>query len=269
MHPVNNTNAFKSFIFKSTMLNIFFGFVVLYILIAIVFSGIYFTIIDENLVSYKKIIEFSLLSSFGFQSEMDKVTSDIFFAVNLLHQIFALLISTIFTAAIVLKFFYLPTFFVYKKKCNYENGSNELTISLYNSIDLFVTDCKIRIYGRVECLDVNGAKSLQNINKNKPIFEKTYPFMEMHLVTRLKLKFTEDDELYKIIVQKKIENKKFDLIILIEANASNLDSSIYEVYKYSLDTNNINKSIDFHSNNSIELDYENYSKSKGWDMFEK
>ncbi len=54
MHPINNTNVFKSFIFKSTMLNIFIGFILLYILMAIVFSGIYYTTIDEELVPTNK-----------------------------------------------------------------------------------------------------------------------------------------------------------------------------------------------------------------------
>jgi len=269
MHPINNTNLFKSLIFKSSMIKILIYFILLSILMAIVSSAVYYYTIDAALVTYKEIIEFSLLSSFSFNADLKNVTTGSFFIVNLVHQILVLIIFTIFTAAIVLKFFYLPTFFVFKKKCNYEEGSNELTISLYNSINLFVTDCKVRIYGRIECLDVAGKKSLKNINNNQPIFEKTYPFMEMHLATRLKLKFTKDDELYNIVVNKDVENKKFDLIILIEANASNLDSSVYEVYKYTLDSNNIEKSIDFYANNSIELDYDNYSNSDGWEVFDK
>jgi len=269
MHPINNTNPFKSFIFKSSILRIFIGFILLYLLMAVVFSGIYIVIVDKDITTYKNILEFSLLSSFSFNAELDNVTTDIFYIINFLHQVLALIVSTIFTAAIVLKFFYLPTFFVFKKKCNYIEGSNTITISLYNSINIFVTDCRIRIYGRMECIDENGKKALQNINNNEPIFEKIYPFMETHLATRLKLEFNDNDEIYNMLVSKDSKNKKFDLIILIQANASNLDSSVYEVYKYTLDGNNIEKTIDFHSHNSIELDYDNYSKSEGWDVFDK
>ena len=127
------------------------------------------------------------------------------------------------------------TFFVFKKKCNYLQESDELIITLYNSIDVFVTNCHVRVYGREESIDDNGAKSLQNINNNQPVFEKIYPFMEMYLATRLKIKFVEGDTLWKWFKEKDHNDKKLDLIILVEANASKIDSSVYEVHKYSID----------------------------------
>jgi len=121
----------------------------------------------------------------------------------------------------------------------------------------------------VECIDFNGKPALENINNNNPIFEKIYPFMEMHLVTRLKLKFNNNDELYNMVVTKESKKKKFDLIILIEGNVSNLDSSLYEVYKYTLDGSKIENTVDFYTHNSIELDYENYSNSDGFHPSDK
>jgi len=269
MHPINNTNIFKAFIFKSSTLKISIAFILFYFCIALVFTGVYSFIIDSPEITQVEILEYSLLSSFGFDADFPKIDSKLFFTMSLLHQILALVISTIFTAVIVLKFFFLRTFFVFKKKCNYEEGSDELTISLYNSVDLFVTDCRVRIYGREESIDANGAKALRNINANNPIFEKTYPFMEMHLATRLKVKLEKDDSLYKWLVEKKVEQKRLDLIIILEANVANIDSSVYEVYKYSIDSQNLQESIDFYGPNSIDLNYDNYSKSLGWDKFEK
>ncbi|MEA3371197.1 MAG: hypothetical protein U9Q40_07640 [Campylobacterota bacterium] len=215
------------------------------------------------------ILKYSILSSFNFGTDKEIVGEGVFFVVKFAHQITALILSTIFTAAIVLKFFYLPTFFVFKKSCNYLEESNELIITLYNSINVFVTNCNVRVYGREEYIDAKGAKSLQNINNNQPIFEKTYPFMETHLATRLRVKFEEGDTLWKWLKEKDYKDKKLDLIILVEANASKIDSSVYEVYKYSIDSKEINRTIDFYGPHSIDLDYAEYSKSKGWNDFEK
>ena len=49
--------------------------------------------------------------------------------------------------------------------------------------------------------------------------------------------------------------------------SSNLDSSLCEVYKYTLDGSKIESTVDQYTNNSIELDYENYSNLDGWDVF--
>jgi hypothetical protein len=269
MHPINNTNFFKAFIFNSSIIKIFIGFIALYFLVSILFSIIYFLVIDSASVSFINIIKYSILSSFNFTTDMKITNNGIFLVVKFLHQITALILSTIFTAAIVLKFFYLPTFFVFKKKCNYLEKSDELIITLYNSIDIFVTNCHVRVYGREEDTDEYGAKSLQNINNNQPIFEKTYPFMEMYLATRLKIKFIEGDTLWQWFKNKDQNNKKLDLIILVEANAVKIDSPIYEVYKYSIDSKDINKTVDSYEPHSIDLNYDDFSKSKGWDEFEK
>ena len=267
MHPLNNTSKFKSFIFNSPMSKIFIGFIFLYLLLSIFFSIIYLGVAEVS--TYTEILKFSILLSFSFDTGNDIAGNDVFFILNFVHQVLSLVISTIFTAAIVLKFFYLPTFFVFKKKLNFIEGSNELTISLYNGIDLFVTNCNIRIYGRKQSVDKNGKKALENINSNRPIFEKFYPFMEMHLATRLKVVFKEGDLLWKILREKKFKDEKMDLIILIEATAANVDSSIYEVYKYTLDGNKIDTAIDFKGASSIELNYDDFSKSDGWEVFDK
>ena len=269
MHPINNTSIFKSFIFNSSIAKIFIGFLALYFFVSFIFAGIYFCLIDTSLISISEILRFSTLSSFNFSTDKNIGTSDLFFIIKFFHQIVALLVSTIFTAAIVLKFFYLPTFFVFKKKCNYLQKSNELVVTLYNCIDIFVTDCHIRIYGREESIDENGAKSLQNINNNQPIFEKIYPFMEMHLATRLRVEFQEGDVLYKWLKEKDFKDKKLDIIILVEANASKIDSSVYQVHKYTIDSQDISKTVDFYGPNSIDLDYDDFSKSKGWEKFDK
>jgi len=268
-HPYDNTNNFKAMVFKSSMIEIFLGFILIYILLAVIFSFVYVSAIENEKIIYLDILKFSLLSSFSFSAELKEVNTNIFFSVNLIHQILALVTSTFFTATIVLKFFYLPKFFIFKKKCNYVEGTDMLTISLYNSINLFVTDLRVRIYGRVESVDDNGAKSLININNNKPIYEKTFPFMEKDLATRLKVNFKKEDVLYNWLVEKKVEKKKLSLIIIMEANATNLDRSIYEIHNYKIDSKNISNSIDFYECNSIDLDYSNYSNSKGWDLFDK
>ena len=63
MHPINNTNVFKSFVFKSTMLNIFIGFILLYILMAIVlkfFDLQTFLFLRKNVIMLKLIISLQL-----------------------------------------------------------------------------------------------------------------------------------------------------------------------------------------------------------------
>lgn len=268
MHPINNTSVFKSFIFNSSITRIFIGFIALYLVMSFVFAGIYLLIVESRSTSILTILKYSIFSSFNFGTAKELASSELYFIFNFLHKIIALLLSTIFTAAIVLKFFYLPTFFVFKKKCNYLEDSNELIITLYNSINIFVTDCHVRVYGREESLDINGAKSLQNINNNQPIFEKIYPFMEMHLATRLRVQFKEGDVLYKWLKEKDFKDKKLDIIILVEANASKIDSSVYEVHKYSIDSKDISKTVDSYGPNSIDLDYDDFSKSKGWNKFD-
>jgi len=264
MHPINNTNRFKSFIFRSSLGKIFFGFILLYFLVSVIYILIYILFVDIK--DIKELVEYSLYTSFGFNADIDIKNNHIFSAITFSHQIIALLLSTIFTAAIVLKFFYLPTFFVFKKRCNYIEENNELIISLYNSTNIFVTNCNIRVYGREESIDINGTKSLININANQPLFDKTYPFMEQYLVTRLRIKMSKGDELWELFKDRK--NKRLDLIILVEANASNLDSSIYEIYKYRIDFENLKESVDFYYPNSIDLDYDDFSKSRGWEKFD-
>ena len=269
MHPINNTSIFKSFIFNSSITRIFIGFLVLYLIVSFLFTGLYLLLIDSSSATVLEILKYSILSSFNFGTAKELAGNDAYFIIKFIHKVIALLLSTIFTATVVLKFFYLPTFFVFKEKCNYLQERNELIITLYNSINIFVTDCHVRVYGREESLDVNGAKALQNINNNQPIFEKIYPFMEMHLATRLRVGFKEGDVLYKWLKEKDFKDKKLDIIILIKANASKIDSSVYEVHKYSIDSKDITKTVDYYGPNSIDLDYDDYSKSKGWEEFDK
>jgi hypothetical protein len=180
--------------------------------------------------------------------------------------------STIFTAAIVLKYFFLPTFFVFKEKCNLvkDEDKHELIISLYNSSDLFVTNCHIRVYGREQSIDSQGAKSLNNINTKEPIFDFTYPFMDQHLTTRLRIKYKEEkiETLIDWFDSKEFKDKKLDLILLLEANVSERDSPIYETYKYTIDSNDMAQTVDFREPISIDLNYDDFSKSNGWDKFE-
>ncbi|WP_457745507.1 hypothetical protein [Sulfurimonas sp.] len=243
---------------------IFFGFLILYLFLSSIFYTIYIAVIDSGTAT--KLLEYSLYTSFGFNFDSGVKDNDVFTYISYVHQIIALFISTIFTAAIVLKFFYLPNFFIFKKRCNYLEKENKLIISLYNSINLFVTKCNVKVYGRVEFLDENGTKSLLNINNSQPVFEKTYPFMEQYLVTRLIINIEEESQLNELLHKK--ENKKLELIILIEANASNVDSTIYETHKYTINLNNLAKSMDLCYPNSIDLNVEDYSKSKGWEKFD-
>ena len=280
MHPRDNTSIFKAFIFKRSILIIFIGFLILYFLMSILFSIVYFFLLDSVSISILSIFKFSILTSFNFSIDKIITGSDYFFVANFLHKISALILSTIFTAAIVLKFFYLPVFFEFKKKCNYLEDSNKLIISFYNSVDIFVTNCRVRVYCRKEIIeDVDGEdiRSLINISDN-PIYTKTYPFMDPYLVTRLRIELKKSDELCDWIHGEKVTGEKLDIIILLEANASNLDSSVYEVYTYSLIPENIKETIDFCKTSSIDLVNDNhqqsqgnanYKNSKGWDKFDE
>jgi len=269
-HPVSNVSKFKSFIYKHNTINIFIVFIFFYFLMSIGFSILYYSLTDG--IALKAIIKFSLLSSFGFTTYKDITNTDLFFVLNLLHQMASLLMSTIFTAAIVLKYFYLPTFFIFKRKCNLvENGDeSELIITLYNGSDLFVTNCHIRIYAREQSVDSQGTKSLNNINDKQPIFDYTYPFMDQHLATRLKIKFNQVgcQTLVQWFKERSVKGKKLDLILIVEANVNKLDSSVYEVHKYVIDSDDMEKTIDFREPVSIDLNYDDFSKSKGWDRFE-
>ena len=280
MHPRDNTSIFKAFIFKRSILIIFIGFLILYFLMSILFSIVYFFLLDSVSISILSIFKFSILTSFNFSIDKIITGSDYFFVANFLHKISALILSTIFTAAIVLKFFYLPVFFEFKRKCNYLEDSNKLIISFYNSVDIFVTNCRVRVYCRKEIIeDVDGEdiRLLINISDN-PIYTKTYPFMDPYLVTRLRIELKKSDELCDWIHGEKVTGEKLDIIILLEANASNLDSSVYEVYTYSLIPENIKETIDFCKTSSIDLVNDNhqqsqgnanYKNSKGWDKFDE
>jgi len=270
MHPINNTSFFKSFILKSSLLTIFIGFFSFYIFITLIFSGSYMYLADGSSTGTLDILKFSIFTSFNFDIDDLSLKSNVYyFLILFLHQIFALIITIVFTSAVVLKFFYLPKFFEFKNKCNYLEESDELIVTLYNSININVTNCHIRVYGREESFDINNTKSLININNNNPIFEKIYPFMEMHLATRLRIKLDKGDVLYKWMKENKIEDKKLDIIILVEANVSKIDSAVYEIHKYSIDSKDIKKTVDFYGPKSIDLDYDDFSKSKGWSEFDE
>lgn len=268
MHPINNTKLSKSFIYKHSLSTIFIIFLFLYLLLSLFYSTLYFLIIDKPLVSFFTVFQYSTHFSFNYSADKKITGETIFFIFQFLHEITALTLSTIFTAAIIIKFFYLPSFFVFKKKCNYVEKDDELIISLYNSVNMFLTNCQIRVYGREEIIDNNNIKSLHNINNNKPIFEKVYPFMETHLVTRLRINIKTNHTLSQWFKEKKVKDKKIDLIVLIEAKAPNLDSSIYEIKKYSINSNHINDVVDFYEPSPINLNYKNFIKSKGWNKFE-
>ena len=270
MHPHTNNNIFKDFIFAHKLINIFMIFIGLYFILSVVFFFLYYMQIDT--LSVLELVKFSIFASFGFNSSTDVILNNMLYITSLFHQIIALLISTIFTSAIVLKYFLHPAFFVFKKRCNLFKTANDeqiLAISLYNSSQFFVTNFNVRIYGRVESIDGQGTKALKNINNNQPIFEKTFPFMEQHLVTRLRIEIDKNEQLKELFdnIGKKSDDK-LDLILLIEANVNKLDSSIYEVSKYKLDFNDIDKTIAQKEPESIELNYDDFSKSIGWDKFE-
>lgn len=268
MHPINNTSLFKSFIYKRSTPVIIIAFLAFYFILSFIFSIAYFLIVDSLSISIFSILKFSILTSFNFSIDEITTNNEAFLVAKFIHHIFALLLSTIFTAAVVLKFFYLPTFFIFKKKCNYLENENQLIITLYNSVDIFVTNCNVRVYCRKEIIEEDGVKSLINIS-NEPILTKTYPFMDPYLVTRLRIQLEENDELWKLIKKKGFEGEKLDIIILIEAKASKIDSSVYEVEQYSINPNNVEKTVDFYEPNPIDLDYVDYTKSKGWNKFDK
>jgi len=250
------------------MRTIFGIFLCLYLLLSLLYSLIYLLILDNSSITFFKIFKYSVHFSFNYSADKIITRETTFFIFQFLHEITALTLSTIFTAAIVIKFFYLPSFFIFKEKCNFIEKNNELIISVYNSIDIFVTNCNIRIYGREETIDTDSIKSLHNINNNKPIFEKLYPFMEKHLVTRLRIDISKHETLKNWLKEREVNNKKLDLIILIEAKAPNLDSSIYEIKKYTINSNKITETIDFYEPTSIDLNYKNFTKSKGWNNFD-
>ena len=111
-------------------------------------------------------------------------------------------------------------------------------------------------------MDGEDIRSLINISDN-PIYTKTYPFMDPYLVTRLRIELKKSDELCDWIHGEKVTGEKLDIIILLEANASNLDSSVYEVYTYSLIPENIKETIDFCKTSSIDLVNDNHQQSQG------
>jgi len=269
-HPKLHSNIFKSFIFSNSIINIFIIFISIYFLTAIIFSVIY--LLSVNGFSFVDIIKFSISTSFGFDSAFDLANTNINYSITIFHQIISLLISTIFTSAIVLKYFLHPTFFIFKSKTNLykdENDEKILAISLYNGTRFFATNCNIRVYGRMQTIDNQGKTALININDNQPVFEKTYPFMEQHLVTRLRIQIDKNDML-KELFENDSKNKKLDLIVLLEANVSKLDNSIYEVFKYSIDFDNLENTITKKEYMSMDIDFNNDNKTneKEWEKFE-
>lgn len=278
-HPKDDSGIIKIFIYKHNIFVIFTVFILFYFLMSLFFSIGYYIFIDN--IPFKEILKFALLSSFGFHIDKNITNTDLFFIFNLMHQMTALFMSTIFTAVIVLKYLFLPKLFISKKKCNIwdkgEGLGKELIISLYNGSELFVTNCSIRIYIREEILD-NGAKSLRN--SKVPVFENTYPFMDQYLATRLRIAYqkkSDNTEIQKSydILKKWLDSdemtgkkKKLELIVLIEANVERLDSTIFEVVRYTINSNEMHKTISHANYADIDLNYSNITRSKGWDRFE-
>ena len=87
MHPKDNTSAFKAFIFKRSILMIFIGFLILYFLISLLFSLVYFFLVDSASIPILSIFKFSILSSFNFSIDKEITGSDYFFIANFLHKI--------------------------------------------------------------------------------------------------------------------------------------------------------------------------------------
>jgi len=266
-HPVSSVKRFKSFVFKSSLGKIFFAFFTIFMLVALLYGVVYLSILDEKKDILQEIIKFSLYTSFGFDVDEPVTNNELFDCVSFLHQLTSLLLSTIFTAAIVLKFFFLPTFFVFKKKCNYDQKNNNLIISFYNATDIFVTSCSIKIYARKNILDEEGVSTLVNINQGRPIFEKIFPFMEPYLVSRIFMQLDGIKKDFTELIEGKSENS-IELIMILEAKASNLDSDIYEIKKYLFSSEEVEKSLTFAKPHSIDLDFNNFKNSKGWENFE-
>lgn len=268
MHPYETKSLLKDFIHNNNVFIIFISFISFYFLMSFIFSFFYFNMI-ENL-SYKTIIKESIYLSFGFDFISLMRIGDDIYIVKLFHEISSFLLSTIFTAAIILKFFFNPIFFKFKTKCNLYEKDNKrlLSISLYSQSKLFVTNCTFRVYARMNYIDKDNNKSLLNINNSEVLYLKTFPFMEKHLVTRLFIEVDEFKE-FKGFLNDQSTNNSLDLIIMIDANVSQLDKTIHEVYKYTLSSKELNKSIDNKIHNGIELDYDDYTKSKGWESFDK
>lgn len=265
-HPISTVKRFKSFLFKSSLGKIFFVFFIIYLFVAAVYTAFYLTILHGQADIFS-IAEYALYTSFGFDSDAPIKSNTFFDAVNFTHQLVSLLLSTIFTAAIVLKFFFLPTFFIFKRKCNYDKEHNRLIISFYNATDIFITSCSIKVYARKNILDKDGVKTLININQGMPIFEKIFPFMEPFLVSRILMELDTNKKEILDLLEGKSENS-IELIMIIEAKASNLDSDIYEIKKYLLDPKKLHKSVTFAKPHSIDLDFNDFKNSKGWENFE-
>ena len=68
--------------------------------------------------------------------------------------------------------------------------------------------------------------------------------------------------------ERNVKDKKLDLIILAEANFHRPDSAIYEVKKFRIDSEKLEGTMDFKPLHSIDLNYDDFSKSKGWDKFD-
>jgi hypothetical protein len=279
-HPKNESSKIKIFIYNHNIFVIFSAFIGLYFLMSLFFSVGYYIFIDN--IPFKNILKFALLSSFGFHIDKNITNTDLFFIFNLMHQMASLFMSTIFTAVIVLKYLFLPKLFIKKQKCNVfqrdESIGRELVISVYNGSELFVTNCHIRVFLREEIMD-NGAASLRN--SKVPIFEHTYPFMDQYLVTRLKIPYQQHSDDKNIqdsydILKRWLDSdemlssgKKLELIVLFEANVQSLDSSVFEVIRYVIDSDNMDDTISYKRYADISLDYNDISRSKGWENFEQ
>jgi len=296
-HPILVKNSFKDMVYRFSLSKLIVIFLFLYLFTAFFFYVLYVFLIKWYGLSVDSswdVMVYSINRLFNF--DMDGLFDKQYFwfdTFTIVEQILGVILSVIFTSAIIFKFFVKPVFFQFKKKLNFDKDKNMLVVSLYNRTDFNITKYDITIYLRVYYFnDKTGKNGIHNI-KLKPI-NSFFPFMDKHLVTRIKIDFNDPlnnrylKELFKnvsnafedleyrvsdLFDDKKLENiskniKKLDLIVMNEAKSIDMDNDIYEIKVYGFDHKNIKDVITYKWYNSLSLDFESFSRSKDWDKFE-
>uniref|UniRef100_UPI004048AA9A hypothetical protein n=1 Tax=Aliarcobacter sp. TaxID=2321116 RepID=UPI004048AA9A len=279
-HPIKNNYFIKKFIYKNGIVVITLYFFLFFLFLSFIFLFIYSTQIDQK--DYTILFKYSLYQSFGFAVKELNFSGIYFDFFSFIHQFFSMLIKLIFTSIVVIKFFSKPIVFHFKNKMNLIDNKL-LVISLYNNTDFNINSCKFTVYARLPYKDSNGINCLNNIKLH---LEKDYfPFMDKHLVTRIRIDLTKKEnntdfsekKLNKDLLELFNNNnemnssQKLRLTIIVEALCPEIDGNIYEIKNYDITINSetsINEYLTKKAPNSIDIDMLDFSKSKGWENFE-
>lgn len=280
-HPQTSSFSFKNMIYKLSLAKIILIFVVLFFLLAYLFYLVYDFLIGSQNISSFDIFKFALYQSFGFDTN-DIDSNNIFLQyVSFIQKVLSLVIQLIFTSAIVLKYFTKPKIFQFKQKLNFANDL--ITISVYNKSKFEMNNCKFTIYARIPYKDENGNNSL-NVLQLIPQKE-LFPFMDTHMVCRIKIDLNDPkNHLCKLgtdfhpsfenlLSQTASTNdiQKLKIAVIIEALSPEIDNTIFESHSYEMnicDHFSIASAVTFSKPNPIDIDMNDFSKSKGWENFE-